>query len=295
MGVDLRQQRFGAHLSIAGGLPNALIEARRIGCDCLQVFVKNQRQWSARPLSDEEIDAWQAAQTDRVRPVVAHNTYLVNLASANEETRRKSLEATTDELTRCERLGIPYLVMHPGSHGGKGEAAGLRAIVQGLDEVLRRTEGGSVQALLETTAGQGNALGYRFEHLADILERVREPDRLNVCVDTCHIFAAGYELRCPDGYAETMGRLDETVGIERVRWIHVNDSKGQLGSRLDRHEHIGMGQIGRAGFEHLVNDARLVNVPKILETPKGTDAKGRDLDKVNLQRLRRLIRKRPTG
>jgi deoxyribonuclease-4 len=282
--------RFGAHVSIAGGLHNAFAEAGRVGCDCMQVFVKNQRQWRARPLTDEDVRLWNdAAANAAIAPVVAHDTYLINLASPDDALWKRSIEAFVDELIRCEQLGIPHLVTHPGSHVGAGEAYGLRRVVRAINEIHRRTRGLRVRALLETTAGQGTSLGHRFEHLAAILARVREGERVGVCVDTCHVFAAGYDLVSPEGYETTMAELDRLVGLSLIRCFHVNDSQRGRGSRVDRHEHIGKGRLGRAAFRHLVNDPRFGGLPMILETPKGKDARGRDLDRVNLATLRRLL------
>jgi len=284
-------QRFGAHMSVAGGLHLAFERAVEAGCDCLQVFVKNQRQWTAKPNTEEGIAAWKAAAaSSEVYPVVAHDTYLINLASPKAENRRKSIDAFVDELKRCAELGIGYLVTHPGAHMGEGEAAGIATIVESFKEVLERDEGGAVQVLLETTAGQGTSLGHRFEHLRDIIAGMDGSDRFGVCVDTCHIFAAGYDIKSEEGYAETVKQLEDTVGADRVKCFHVNDSKTDLGSRVDRHDHIGQGHLTESAFEHLVNDARFVGVPKILETSKGTDEKGCDLDQINLATLRGLIR-----
>ncbi len=287
---DDGQRRFGAHMSIAGGLHNAFAEGRRVGCDCMQVFVKNQRQWRASPLTEDAIRTWEeAARESRISPVIAHDTYLINLASPDGNLWRRSIAAFADELTRCEGLGIGCLVTHPGSHTGAGEAIGLRRVARALDEIHRRTRGFRVRTLLETTAGQGTSLGCRFEHLAAILARVRDPERLAVCFDTCHVFAAGYELADAGGYAATMAELDRHVGLSLVRCFHVNDSRRERGSRVDRHAHIGRGRLGRAAFRNLVNDPRFAGVPMILETPKGKDGRGRDFDRVNLAALRRMV------
>lgn len=284
-------RRFGAHMSIAGGLHLAFEAARKVGCDCMQVFVKNQRQWAAPPLTDEAIRLWRrAVRVSGIRPVIAHGSYLINLASPDATLWNRSIDAFVDELERCEALAIRGLVLHPGSHTGTGEAGGLRRVAQALNSVHRRTRGLRVRTLLETTAGQGTCLGHRFEHLAAIRGRVREPERIAVCLDTCHMFAAGYELTHPDRYAETIAALDRTVGITRVRCIHMNDSLCGGGAHVDRHAHIGKGRLGRRAFANLVRDPRFRNVPMILETPKGTDTRGRDLDCVNLATLRRLAR-----
>lgn len=278
-------------MSIAGGLYRAFEAGAEVGCDCMQVFVKNQRQWRVKPLSDAEIREWrEAARATGIGPVVAHDTYLINLASPDAAAWDRSISAFVDEMTRCEQLGIPYLVTHPGSHVGSGERAGLRRVARALNTIASRTRGFGVMTLLETTAGQGTSLGDRFEHLAEIIERVRRPERIGVCVDTCHVFAAGYRLASADEYEATIGALDAAVGLSRVRCIHMNDSKRECGSHVDRHEHIGRGCIGREAFRRLVNDARLAGVPKILETPKGKDARGRDWDRVSLAALRRMMR-----
>ena len=283
---------FGAHMSIAGGFDRAAERARRAGCDCFQIFVKNQRQWRAAPIDNAAVLHWRRARSDACPgPVAAHSTYLINLASPIVAMRRRSISALVDELRRCERLGIGDLVLHPGSHMGRGEKAGLRRVASALSTTLQRTEDARTRILLETTAGQGTALGARFEHLAELLERADLPARVGVCLDTCHVFAAGYDISTQKGYARVMDQLDAVVGLDRVACIHLNDSRAACGSRVDRHEHIGEGKIGRTAFQYLVNDARWENIPKILETPKGRDARGRDLDRVNLARLRRMRRR----
>lgn len=278
-------------MSIAGGLHLAFDAARAARCDCLQVFVKNQRQWSAKPLSAEGISLWaSAAAQSGISPVVAHATYLINLASRDAVVWRRSVDAVSDELLRCEALGIPYLVLHPGSHCDATLKAGIRRIVQGLDRVHRRTAGLRSIPLLETTAGQGTSIGHRFEHLAMIFDGLAQPDRVGVCLDTCHLFAAGYPLGPFEDYQATIQQLDHFVGVDRVRCIHLNDSKKPLGSRVDRHEHIGLGHIGAEGFRNVVTDPRFAAVPMILETPKGLDDHGRDWDVLNLRKLRRFAR-----
>lgn len=286
----LERQRFGAHMSIAGGLANAFDAGVKVGCDCLQIFVKNQRQWRANRLSDADVDRFrQSAARIGLAPVVAHAGYLINLASDNSATATRSRHALIDELQRCEALGLRHLVMHPGSHLGAGLHEGIRRIIAGLDAVHRATAGFAVRILLAPTAGQGTSIGWAFEHLRHIIDGVAESDRLRVCLDTCHLFAAGYDLARADGYEAMVAELDDSIGIDRVECIHVNDSKRECGSRVDRHEHIGKGRIGRTGFSLLVNNHRLASIPKILETPKGRDGRGTDLDKVNLKRLRQLI------
>jgi deoxyribonuclease-4 len=283
---------FGAHMSIAGGFDQAAERACRAGCDCFQIFVKNQRQWRAAPIDDAALLRWRWGRSDACPgPVVAHSSYLINLASPVVAMRHRSISALVDELRRCERLGIGDLVLHPGSHMGRGDNAGLRRVASALGVALQRTEDARTRILLETTAGQGTALGARFEHLAELLERANLPSRVGVCLDTCHVFAAGYDISTQEGYGRVMDQLDAVVGVGRVACIHLNDSRAACGSRVDRHEHIGEGKIGRTAFKCLVNDTRWENIPKILETPKGRDARGRDLDRVNLARLRRMRRR----
>lgn len=284
------RQRFGAHLSVAGGLHLAFEAAVKVGCDCLQIFVKNQRQWAARPLSEEQIRAYRDAQSQcDVRPVVAHASYLLNLASPDPVARKKSVAALVDELTRCEALGVCGLVVHPGAHMGEGVDAGIHRISQSLDEAHAATRGFTTRILLETTAGQGTTLGHEIAQIGRMIEGVREPERPAVCLDTCHLFAAGYDLRDAEAYERMVEELATHVGLERIACIHTNDSKGACGSRLDRHEHITKGMIGKAGFARILNDARLAHVPRILETPKGEDGRGVDLDRVNIIRMKRLI------
>ena len=325
---------------MAGGLENALHSAVQLGCDCVQIFVKNQRQWRAPPLRNEHIERFRAAQSaTHVAPVIAHASYLLNLASPDDRARLGSVRALTDELERCEALGVTALVLHPGAHtqgevrsakredgkrsrareGAEGDdetlsepqtpargldpslalrvrmesdavLAGVERIAKSLDDLHRRCAGFRSMILLETTAGQGTGIGWRFAHLRGILDRVGEPDRLGVCLDTCHLFAAGYDIRTAQAYAAMIDELDRVIGVARVRCIHVNDSKRELGSRVDRHEHIGKGKIGKSGFANFMNDPRFAGVPMILETPKGVDGRGTDLDKVNLKRLRAMVR-----
>ncbi|MCG8403564.1 MAG: deoxyribonuclease IV [Phycisphaerales bacterium] len=291
MASSQQKQRFGAHMSVAGGLENAFHAGKEVGCDCLQIFVKNQRQWKARPLTDEQVAAYKEAERETgLHPVVAHASYLLNLASPEAASREKSSNALIDELTRCEALGVSGLVFHPGAHMGDGVDKGIRRIIKALDDVLGRTKGFTTNVLLETTAGQGSSIGHEIEHLGRIIAGVKDAERLMVCLDTCHLFAAGHDLRNANLYAKMVDELDTIVGLDRIRCIHTNDSKNDCGSRVDRHEHVTKGKIGKDGFIHLVNDPRLAGVPRILETPKGKDGRGVDYDKVNLRRLRELIR-----
>ena len=285
--------KLGAHMSIAKGCENAVWAASKIGFQTVQLFSKNNNQWNAPPLSEAHVAAFRAAldATGIVNPVV-HNSYLINLASADDFLWNRSVDAMTVEVERCQALGIADLVAHPGAHTGSGEEAGLLRAAQGLNEVHRRTRGVSVRINLETTAGQGTCLGYTFEHLAKILEAVHEPERLGVCVDTCHLFAAGYSFAAPGEYDGLMEELDRTVGFGRVRVWHLNDSRKERGSRVDRHAAIGRGCLGLEPFRNLLNDPRFQAIPMILETPKGTED-GEDLDALNLRTLRGL--ERPKG
>jgi len=286
-----KRLKLGAHMSVAGGFQNAFLAGAAAGCNCLQIFVKNQRQWNAPKLRHEQVvDYVEAARQSSLSPVVAHASYLLNLASPTAATRRRSVSALVDELRRCEALGVESLVLHPGSHLDSSLAAGVKNIAKSLNAVHNRSSGFRTRILLETTAGQGTSIGHRFEHLRDILGLVKAPGRVGVCLDTCHLFAAGYDFRSPTGYKAVMDDLERTIQLRNVHCIHVNDSKRPLGSRVDRHEHIGKGEIGARGFAHFVNDTRLIGVPMILETPKGKDDRGRDFDRMNLQRLRRLAR-----
>ena len=275
---------LGSHMSIAGGTARAFGRGEETGCAVMQIFVKNNSRWRGAPLKEEDVEEfWAERERTGIWPVFAHNTYLVNLASGNPAIRERSIACTVDELQRCKRLGLPWLVIHPGSHGGAGVNAGISRIAASLMRVLDKSPDVETMILLETTAGQGTGLGRSAEELAMILEAADAPDRLGVCLDTCHIFAAGYELREREGYDDTIRVFDETVGIERIKAIHLNDSKKPLGSFIDRHEHIGEGEIGDEGFRNLMTDPRLRQIPKVLETPKVLDA-----DVRNLARLRRL-------
>jgi deoxyribonuclease-4 len=278
---------LGAHQSIAGGTPRAIERGVEVGCRVLQIFVKNSNRWIGRPLERPEARAFRSAARDaKLSRIIAHTSYLINLASPVAALRRQSIDALVEEIERCRRLGIRDLVYHPGSHGGDGEAAGVARIAASLDEVFARTAGARVRILLETAAGQGSCVGHRFEHLRDILGAVRTPGRVAACFDTCHVHAAGYDIVSREGWMETIGVFDRTVGLSRLAAIHVNDSKRPRGSRVDRHEHIGLGTIGRRGFRNLMSDPRLAAIPKFLETPKDDDTLVQDGR--NLAVLRRL-------
>lgn len=275
-------------MSIAGGFDRAIERGVKAGCDTVQIFLKNNMQWRAKPIGKREATKFAETRDNaRIAPVFAHSSYLINLCAINPSFLHQSIAALTDEIRRADMLGVPFIVMHPGSHMGAGEATGLGAAINSLDVVFDKTAGSTVQIALETTAGQGSNLGYRFEHLADIIGRVQQPGRLAVCVDTCHIFAAGYDLRTPSAYRNTIRDLDKIIGLDRVVAFHVNDSKTPLGSRRDRHEHIGKGQIGVDGFRQVMRDKRWAHVPMVLETPKSDDLH-EDIE--NLAVLRGLMR-----
>jgi deoxyribonuclease-4 len=279
---------IGAHTSIAGGLANGLVEGRRIGGTTVQVFTKNASQWRAPALSDGAVQAFRRSRAETgLSPVVAHDSYLINLASSDPTVAGRSLDAFLEELRRAEALGIDYLVTHPGAHRGDGEADGIRRVAERLNEVHDRTKGFAVRVLLETTAGQGTSLGHRFEHLAEMIRLLDRPGRVGVCFDTCHVFAAGYDLRAEDAYHRTLKEFDRVVGLGRLLVFHVNDSKRELGSRVDRHEHIGKGRIGSRAFRLLMNDPRFRHTPKILETPESETQ-----HEVNLRRLKRMVQSR---
>lgn len=280
--------KFGAHMSISGGLYRAFDQAEQVGSDTLQIFSKNQQQWRARTLMQDDIARFKAAQERTgIGPVVVHDSYLINLAASDPELWEKSCAAFTDELERAAALGCQYLVTHPGAHVGSGEEAGLERVAQALNRILNANAGPGTMVLLETTASQGTTLGYRFEHLAALRAHVDQPERVGVCVDTCHILAAGYDIRTPEGYAAVFTEFDQIIGLEHLKVFHLNDSLKPFGSRVDRHTHIGEGAVGLEAFRLIVNDSRFAGLPMILETPKGDDLAE---DRTNLATLRGLIR-----
>jgi deoxyribonuclease-4 len=279
---------LGAHVSVAGGLALAPARGHALGCGAIQIFVKNQRQWAAPPLDPEAARAFRAARRRHgIGHAFAHGSYLVNLATPVPAAWRQAVDAFSDELERAEALGLDCLVVHPGSHMGAGRDAGLAAVARAVDEGLARTAGARVRVALENTAGAGNTLGGTFEDLAAILGRVRRPERVGVCLDTCHLFVAGYDIRTRAGYAAAVEECARTVGLVRVLAFHLNDASAGLGSGLDRHENIGRGRLGLAPFRFLLNDRRFVRVPKVLETPKDPEPTA---DLRNLATLRRLRR-----
>ncbi len=291
---DIKKQnlRLGAHCSAAGGLNQAIERIQDLQGTALQIFTRNQRQWYPKPLGQDEISAFrQAWQSWGDYPVLAHDSYLINLAAPEENLRRKSIQALVREIERCAQLGISTLVSHPGAHKKQGAQIGLRTYVQALDTVLHEAElscpgSNQVMILLEITSGQGTSLGGSFQDLARIIEASSYPEKLKICFDTCHAFAAGYELQNRKGYEQTMLELDRVLGLERVQGIHLNDSKYDLGTRGDRHEHIGHGKLGLEPFKMLLNDPVLTKLPMVLETPK--DEAGQ-WDRANLAILQELV------
>ena len=277
---------FGAHLSIAGGMHNALLEAEKLGHTTVQVFTKSQKIWACKPLDPAAISDWSShCSRLKFKHTVSHDSYLINLASPDEAMWNKSIDTFVIELQRCDQLGIPYLVMHPGAHLGTGEAAGLKRIIKALNAVHKRLKKSKTITCLEITAGQGSALGHTLEQLAAIQDGVKDPERLGVCLDTAHLFAAGYDFR-GRRYSAFKNQLERTVGVDAVKVLHLNDSKKPLGSRVDRHEHIGRGTIGLEGFRPFVRDKLFRNVPKIMELPDGNSPDGRPWAEVNIEALR---------
>lgn len=280
---------LGAHMSIAGGYYKAANAAAEAGCDCVQLFTKNNNQWRAKELTDADAERFRAKLDEHgITHPISHDSYLINMASPNDELWKKSIDAFVIELQRAGKLGIPYVVAHPGAFTTSSEEAGIARIVEALDEVHRQTPDVPARCLLETTAGQGSNLGWRFEHLADIMAGVAEPDRLGVCFDTCHVFAAGYPMGTEKEYKATMKTVNQTVGVKQIKAFHMNDSLKPLGSRVDRHAGIGRGELGLEPFRWLMNDRRFKKVPMYLETPKGEE-NGELLDVINLRVLRGLI------
>ena len=275
-------------MSMAGGYIRAWDRAQNVGCQALQIFTKNNMQWNGHVLSQDAAKTFRERTRALQYPVCGHASYLINLAAARNPTARRSKKALAEELIRAEALGLPCLVIHPGNHMGLGEKEGIRLIAGTIRSVLRRTPAKKVRLALETTAGQGTSIGHRFEHLAEIYEQVNMPSRLGFCFDTCHVFSAGYDIRRARGLANTFREFDRLLGIDKILVFHFNDSKTGLGSRVDRHEHIGKGHIGIEPFREILNTRAFARLPKILETPKGEN--GRE-DINNIKVLRGLVRK----
>ncbi|MBI3803279.1 MAG: deoxyribonuclease IV [Nitrospirae bacterium] len=284
----MKRPRLGAHMSVAGGLDQALLRGKSIDCEVIQIFSKNSNQWSAKPLTEEDLSHFKKARRETgVFPAMVHSSYLINLCSTKEAEWEKSVEALYIEMERVEALEMPYLVLHPGAHLGAGEEVGISRAAEALNRLNQRAAGFRMQILLELTAGQGSCIGSRFEEVGAIFKQLREPERVGICFDTCHAFAAGYDLRTQTDYEATMAALDRAVGLNKVRAFHLNDCKKDLGCRVDRHEHIGQGKMGTAPFSHLMNDRRFWGLPMVLETPKGKELKE---DVMNLAVLKGLMK-----
>jgi len=271
---------IGAHVSIAGGVSQSFARGRQIGCDCIQIFTKSSRQWAAKPYSGEEIEAFKSAQAETgIKTVVAHGSYLLNLGAPDDKLRKRSVAGLIDELERCEALGVPFLIAHPGSHVGSGEEAGIATIARSIGEAHKSCAGFKTKIALEITAGQGSNLGYSFD-------AAQENERLRLCFDTEHAFAAGYDLRSAEGYERTFGELEQHVGLKRLVTFHLNDSLKPFNSRVDRHQHIGKGHLGVEPFERLLHDPRFFGLPMCLETEPGPDMKEIAEDLATLRKLR---------
>ncbi|MFH1699313.1 MAG: deoxyribonuclease IV [Candidatus Zixiibacteriota bacterium] len=282
---------LGAHMSIAGGVFNAPHHGLEATCDAIQVFTKSSNQWKAKPLTDDDIEKFHKAQKETgVKVVCAHDSYLINLASPDDTLFEKSVNGFAEEMKRCDMLGIENLVMHPGSHVGSGEVNGIIRIANAFNKIMNANPDGKVTICLETTAGQGTNLGYTFEQLAQIIELTENKDRMGICLDTCHIFTAGYKFSTEKEYKATIKKFDNIIGLNRLKVIHLNDSRKDFGTKVDRHEHIGKGFIGKEPFGFFLNDRRLKKIPMILETPK--ESAKEDIE--NLRILRSLIKKKAT-
>ncbi len=283
---------LGAHMSVSGGLHLAFERGKKVGCSTIQIFTKNERQWKAKPLGEVELAAWQTAlaANSEIGPVLTHDSYLINLANPADEPWEKSLEAFREEIERNRSLGIPFLVTHAGAHLGSGEEAGLARIAQAVNRIHRECadagQGPGTTILFETTAGQGTALGYKFEHWARLMAALDHPEWTGICFDTCHVWASGYDLATPAGYEAAMTEFDHFIGLNKLQAFHINDSQKGLGSRVDRHEAIGKGTMGLEPFRFLMNDSRFRSTPMVLETPKGPDG-AEDIE--NLATLRSLV------
>ena len=273
-GSGAKRPLLGAHMSIAGGVSEALARGRDAGCECVQIFTKSSRQWASKPYTREEVEAFKAAQAaSGIRIVVAHDSYLLNLGAPDERLRQRSVAGFIDELERCEMLGVPFLIAHPGAHVGSGEESGIRTIARSIDEAHKSCAGFKVEVALEITAGQGSNLGYKFDQMGQIFDAVRENERLRLCFDTEHAFAAGYDLRSDEGYERTFAELDQHIGLGRLVAFHINDSLKPFHSRVDRHQHIGKGHLGLDPFRRVVNDPRFAGLPMCLETEPGPEMK----------------------
>ncbi len=285
--MDNNKLLIGAHLSISGGIENSIIRAIELECPVLQVFTKNARQWSPPPLKEENIDKFIEKQKESGIMIASHDSYLINLASKDKDIRKKSIDSFTEELNRTRLLNIPYLVFHPGTAIEATEIEAIELIAEALDLAIEKSNNSNTKLLLETTAGQKHSIGYKFEHLRDIIDKSKYKDRLAVCFDTCHAFVAGYNIKIKDGFEDTIIEFDKILGLSLLKFFHFNDSKGELGSHLDRHEHIGKGKLGLDIFRFILNDNRFKDIGKCLETPKEDD-EDNEMDKINLDILRSL-------
>lgn len=285
---DINKGRLiGAHCSIAGGFDKAALRGGELHCSAIQIFTKNSNQWKAAPITSSEIDVFKTAvASNDIKIVFAHAGYLINLATVDPEIHERSMESMRSEIERAAALGLPYIVVHPGSHKEAGEMAGIMQLVENLRRLRGEFKGSGTQIVLETTAGQGASIGYSFGHFAEIFSRLDWPADMGVCIDTAHIFQAGYDISTKKGYDGVMAELDEVIGLDYVRAIHVNDSKTECGSRSDRHEQIGNGKIGEEAFKALMADRRFAKMPMVIETPKG---EGLENDDGNLGLLRSFI------
>lgn len=280
---------IGAHTFVSGGPASAIDAADKLGFTAMQIFTKNNNQYFARDLTEDEINSFkERLSKSNIKFVVSHDSYLINLCAKDPDGLSKSRQAFIKELERCEQLGIPHLNFHPGAHTGQGEEDGIKKIAESLNYSHQKTSGYKTKSMLEATAGQGTTLGYKFEQLRKIIDLVDEPERMTVCIDTAHIWAAGYNIRDPKEYKKVVKEFDDIIGLDRLKCIHMNDSKKELGSRVDRHDHIGKGFIGLEGFTNIMNDKKLEKVPKILETPKEKDQKE---DVENIKVLLSLVKK----
>ncbi|RLB78771.1 MAG: deoxyribonuclease IV [Deltaproteobacteria bacterium] len=288
--METSQQHFlllGAHFSIAKGLHQAILEAELYKCNTLQIFTKNAQTWKEKALTEKEIKKFNNTKEQTgIFQIISHSSYLINIAGPDPKKAKMSCEALKQEFIRCSQLELPFIVLHPGAHMGDGEEKGINRIIDNINQIFAATEKITTRLLLETTAGQGTGIGHTFEQLATIIEKIHDQARIGVCLDTCHIFAAGYDISYKKGYESTIKTFDDIVGLKNLFAIHLNDSKKACNTRVDRHEHIGDGCIGRDAFRLIINDSRLKNIPKILETPKLKD--GKDADLINLELLRNM-------
>jgi deoxyribonuclease-4 len=286
---------LGAHFSTAGGLENAIYSAHKYGCSTLQLFTQNARSWKEKELTKEEIDQFHKAKKETgISRIISHASYLINIASNDRQKLEKSKNALKNELIRSSMLGVESVVLHPGSHLNQGEIQGIKLAIETINWIFSETDIISTRLVLETTSGQGTNLGYKFEQLGQVIEKTKSIARIGVCIDTCHIFSAGYDMRSYEAYLKTIEEFNSIIGLEHLWVLHLNDSLHEFGSKKDRHDHIGQGYIGSEAFSFFMNDSRFHKVPKILETPK-TDKNDalKNMDKVNLEKLQNACKALP--